>query len=319
MTAKNEIAWMKDGPFGLMVHWVRGTMPRAGAWEPDWQKACDAFDVNRFVDQVERSGAKWVIFPFGHISGGGFYCSPNAALERRVPGRCSERDLMMDIARELARRDVRLITYLHTEVDCDGFDARLREGLEWDDDPVDKRKFQRHLMDVIAEWSTRLGMLHSGWWFDGCYESREKSFMRTHTWNNTRFDFPQWDRAVKAGNSRAIYAMNPGANSFQCVDPKWEGYLGGEGNDLKYRPAGYREDGLPLHALIWIDCFWVHEKAPGEIEPPKYSAQELASYCRDWKKFGGGVTWNVGVYQDGTIAEASVERLHETAKLLGEK
>lgn len=313
------VPWMHAGPFGLMVHWVRGTMPRAGAWVSDWDRACDSFDVERFAAQVERSGARWVIFPFGHISGGGFYCSPNAHLESIAPGRCSRRDLVMDIADALQRRGIRLIAYLHAEVDCGGFDAALRDGMEWDADPVDKSKYQSHLMAVIREWSVRLGPRLSGWWFDGCYDSSAKSFLRTHTWDNRRFDFARWDEAVRAGNARSIYAMNPGANSFASVDARHEGYLGGEANDLAFTPAGPREDGLPWHALVWIDCFWVHEKEPGPIPPPKYTAGELAAYCRAWKRWGGGVTWNVGIYQDGTIAEASVERLAETAALLKER
>jgi hypothetical protein len=312
----HAIPWMAAGPFGVMVHYTRGTMPRAGAWEADWDRACDAFDVPRFADQVADAGARWAIFPFGHIAGGGYYCSPNAYLESRVPGRCSRRDLMTEIADALAARDVRLIAYLHTEVDCGGFDPALRDGLEWDDHPTDKRRFQHHWQSVIAEWSTRLGTRCAGWWFDGCYVAADKPFLRTRAWDNSRFDFPAWDAAVRAGNPNAIYAMNPGANSFACVNPTYEGYLGGEANDLTYRPTCPRDDGLPLHALVWIDCFWVHEKQPGEIEPPKYAAQALADYVRAWQRFGGGVTFNVGIYQDGLIAPPSVDRLREAARLI---
>ena len=164
-----EVKWMQDGPFGLMVHYLKETMPSQGKPVTDWNQMADAFPVKSFCDEVEHTGAKWLIFPFGQNNG--YYCSPNPVLERLLPSHCSERDLMREIAATLKGKGIRLIAYLPSEPDSAV--EEIRNAFGWDIDPVDKSGFQHVYMEFIRAWAERFGTLIDGWWFDGCYDAHK--------------------------------------------------------------------------------------------------------------------------------------------------
>ncbi|MDF2926340.1 MAG: hypothetical protein K0R57_5254 [Paenibacillaceae bacterium] len=305
------VEWMQQGPFGLMVHYLKQTLPREGAAVHDWNEAVDRFPVKAFCREVEGTGAGWLIFTIGQNNG--FYCSPNPVLEQWLPGRCSRRDLILEIAMDLKRRGIRFLAYLPAEVDT--ADEALREALGWDLHPADKTVFQERYMRVIEAWAQRFGTCLDGWWFDGCYNSGEKSFMRTHQWTNDRFDYARWAKACRAGNPAAVISMNPGADAMKIVFPDQD-YLGGETNKLEPLPDGPQVDGMQWHALTWLDCFWIHEKRIGPIDPPRFSDEELYRYLSYCRSKGGAVTLNAGIYQDGALAEATAAQLRRVSKLL---
>jgi hypothetical protein len=66
------------------------------------------------------------------------------------------------------------------------------------------------------------------------------------------------------------------------------------------------------HALVPIDCEWMHG-GPGPMPPPKYSDADLLRFVKDCKAVGGAVTLNVGIYQEGHMAKASVAQLGRLA------
>jgi len=46
----SRAAWMRDGKFGMMVHWIPpGPPPRYGRRLKDVNKAVDRFDLDRFL------------------------------------------------------------------------------------------------------------------------------------------------------------------------------------------------------------------------------------------------------------------------------
>ncbi|MFD2331734.1 alpha-L-fucosidase [Cohnella sp. GCM10020058] len=309
-----EIDWMQQGPFGLMVHYLKQVKPKDGAPIEDWDELVDAFPVASFCREVEATGAKWLIFTLGQNNG--YYCSPNPVLEALLPGRCSKRDLALEIATNLEARGIRFIAYLPSEVDT--ADEALRDAFGWDIDPSDKSVFQERYMDFIRSWSERWGAAVDGWWFDGCYDAAVMSFMRTHGWNNGRFDYASWAGAAKAGNPAAVVSMNPGADEMGYAFAEQD-YLGGEANDLKQLPTGPLVDGMQWQALVWMDCFWMHDRdAEGTIPPPRFTEDEMYAYTAACRRQGGAVTWNIGVYQEGTLSEPSADRLARVAERLRE-
>jgi len=312
-----KIDWMANGPYGVMVHWVKATRPAPGAPDiVDWDERVDRFDVGAFCDQIEETGASWLIFPFGHVGGGGYFNSPNSVIEAAFPGQCSRRDLSLEIAQELAKRGIRFLGYMFTEWDTAGNVSReFASAMGWEDDPVDKSRFQENLYALVEQWSTRLGPLLSGWWFDGCYDAAEKSFLLEHEWTNERFDPARFAAAARAGNPESVISMCPGANSYACVFPEIEDYLAGEANDLQRRPEAGLIFGLQWHVLAWIDCFWVHEK-DGTMAPPKYSDDELIAYLAHADAVGAGVTLNLGIYQDGRIGETTLDQMRRVREAL---
>jgi hypothetical protein len=252
---------------------------------------------------------KWMIFPFGQNNG--YYCSNNEFLEKLLPGRCSKRDLMMEIAVIMKDKGIRLIAYLPSEVDK--ADPELREIFGWDISPTDKSIFQERYMAFIKAWAEKFGDLIGGWWFDGCYNAAEKNFCRTREWSNKRFDYQRWSAAARAGNSDAVIDMCPGAEAMKYAFIEQD-YLAGEVNTLNNLPKGPLIDGMQWHSLVWLDCFWMHSKAPGTIVPPRFTNEELLNYVQSCHDKGGGVTLNVGIYQDGTMAEDTVDQIKYVAK-----
>ena len=64
------------------------------------------------------------------------------------------------------------------------------------------------------------------------------------------------------------------------------------------------------HGLLPIDCAWGYdEPATGPMSPPKYSDADLFSFVRQCLHVGGGVTLNVGIFQEGHMPDATLQQL----------
>ena len=298
----SKVQWM-SGHYGIMVHFLSHIGAREGNKKLSPDAMADTFDVKKFADEAEKMGASWVIFPFGQNTG--FYWSKNPYLEERVPNCCSRRDLIMELADELISRNMRFIAYLPTEMDAQN--EVMRAAFAWDESS-DKKEFMRRYIPVVRYYAEKFGKKISGWWFDGCYTASEKCFLRTRDWSNERFDKKLWFEAAKAGNLDAAIAMCNGANHMSCVFWEEEEYLPGEVNDLTHVPWEYDSEEKQWHALTWLDCSWMLPE--GEKMPePKYSDEELFGYVKACLEKRGAVTLNIGIYEDGTLAEKTVEQV----------
>lgn len=318
-SAPHRADWMQQYPFGLMVHWIApGPAPLAGRHLRDLNAAVNAFDLDRFMADFERTGAGWLIFTIGQNST--VYASPNPVMDRLVgPGHCSGRDLVGEIAQRIHALGKRFIGYLPAEINAP---EKLHEGFAWN--PKDQSEFQRRYTDFIRAYSVRFGPLLDGWWFDGCY-----------TWEafpNSTYNWPLWFDAARAGNTNAIVAFNDGSFCVGNTNPvtTLQDFLSGEiellqdsqirlGRDTNaplYLPTGRFAPGnrTQWHALAPIDCnrSWSHEKA-GPLAPPSYPDEELLSFLKNCRKVGGVVTFNVGISQEGRLGEQTVNQLHRLA------
>ncbi len=176
-------------------------------------------------------------------------------------------------------------------------------------------------MEIVRVYSEQWGSLVDGWWFDSCYDSNAKNFLRTYGagWDNSRFNIPEWFAAARAGNALALVAMNSGVSKDRhtCVFPEREDYLAGESNDLSIRPGNTElQDGKQWHGLVWLDCLWGHFEKPGMIGPPRFSDEQLLDYLDEYRRYGGAVTFNIGIYEDGTLAEATMTQLERLGRTL---
>lgn len=297
---------MQKGPFGLMVHWLKATAPKEGRHITDWNEKVDRFDLDTMIDTVADSGAGWLIFTLGQNEG--VYNTHNDYLESILPGRCSRRDLGLEVARACTERGIRFVAYLPAEVRLQ--DEGIRGAFGWGETPAELEVFQDRYQKFIRAFAEHLGEHLHGWWFDGCYQCVRSGF----TWDNTRFDWDAWGGAVRAGNPEAVYAMNPGANTYQPVSMD-EDYLGGEANDLSVKPGGptvplIGEPCVQWHALTYLDCVWGHSHV-GEMPPPRFWNDELFAWVKTCHLNGGAVTLNVGIYQDGSIDPKTVAQLQD--------
>lgn len=298
-----------SGNYGIMVHFLPTSAPRSGEKQTDYNLMAREFPVEAFVERVSGMGATWVIFPFGQNSG--FYWSPNANIEKRIPGRCSKRDLVLELAEALKKKRIRFIGYIPSEMDSQTED--MRNAFFWDTSS-DKKEFMALYLPVIEEYGEKFGDFLDGWWFDGCYTACEKTWLRTTDWNNNRFDKKEWFRAAKAGNKNRIIAMCTGANHMGYVFEE-EDYLAGETNNLDQFPWNFSEDKKQWHALTWLDCRWMHEEV-GKIVPPRFTDEEIMLYVKSCTAAQGAVTLNIGIYEDGTMAEETVEQVKRIKPLL---
>lgn len=297
----NQASWMA-GKYGIMVHYLPESAPRSGKKQTDYPVMAEKFDVDLFVKKRKEMGAAWVIFPFGQNSG--FYWSPNAAIEKYSPDRCANRDLVMEIAVALKRENISMIAYLPTEMD--GQSEEMRRAYSWDES-ADKKEFMRKYSEVLREYGEKFGGLIAGWWFDGCYNAKDKAFLRTRDWDNTRFDKENWITTVKAGYKERIFAMCTGANQMGYVFEEEE-YLAGEASGLERYPSDLELPGKQWHCLFWLDCPWGHTTV-GEIEPPKFGDEALIRYVKICLAQKGALTLNIGIYEDGTLAEKTVQQI----------
>lgn len=299
-----QIQWMQDGPFGVMVHYVKGILPRHGQAEVDFNRMVEQFDVDHFVEQIAQTGAKWLFFTLGQNTG--FYCSPNAYLESLISGCCSDRDLFGEVAGAVHAKGLRMVAYLPTEVDLQS--EAIRQALAWDSSGPGKQEFQNRYQKMIECWAKCHGRCIDGWFFDGCYDSHDKKFMRTHDWSNTRFDPQQWTAACRAGNSDAIFTMNAGMGYPHVVLPNQD-FDSGEFNDLRFLPEGPTSLGMQSHVLTWLDCRWLHNEIQGEIVSPRFDDDELFAFVEHHRRVGSAVTLNVGIYADGQLAQPTLAQL----------
>ncbi|MEO2021780.1 MAG: alpha-L-fucosidase, partial [Pirellulaceae bacterium] len=102
--------WLAEADYGLMFHYeaFKNHSPES------YNQAVDSFDVVQFAEAVESSRADYIIFVVGQHWGK--YCAPNSAYEKLLGVTngvwTSKRDLIMEIGRELAKRDIKLILYM---------------------------------------------------------------------------------------------------------------------------------------------------------------------------------------------------------------
>ncbi len=96
--ARASVDWLIETGYGLMFHWTSGTPQRDGS-RKSYEEAINDFDVEKFANMIEETGAGYVIFPIGHAES---YCpAPIDSWERIHPGQTTRRDLIEELANAL--------------------------------------------------------------------------------------------------------------------------------------------------------------------------------------------------------------------------
>lgn len=290
--------WMVAAKYGVMFHWTSETKPRSGA-----PKAyCDAvrdFNVDRFADMVSQMGAGYVVFTTSHA--GFYFPGPNPVIDSVLPGRTCPRDLIGDMARALAKRDVRLEIYFHPGHD----DAQWWHRTHFNDD---KAAYFDLWCKVIRSIGRRYGKQLAGFWFDDA------------AFTYYPFDAP-WEKmtaAAKAGNPGRLIAYNSwilpklndfyevfaGENEFSQAMIDGDGYLpvGGTG-----KFTGGPQEGLQGQITTIVNGDWGHFKLNTPIGPPKYSAAVMIAKIKDAVSRRNVPLLDVEIYQDGTISPQTLQ------------
>ncbi len=337
--------WLRESGYGLMFHYeaFKNHTPES------YNKTVDSFDVVRFADSVESTGAGHVIFVVGQHWGK--YCAPNSVYEKLLGVEngvwTSRRDLIMEIGKELAKRDVRLILYMtarapmrHYKVikamgdtlpSIDGKPAgpkvdpmshpRRVKGFRRSENQAPNPTFLKNWGEVCGEWSQRYGKLVSGWWFDGyktemrdAYEDLKKEPHNVDT----------WVRGVLSGNPSAELAFNAGAHPILslCTNGKLcphQTFTSGENHEFHQKvkkgkgklltPRNFpAPKGVVWHLLLPVSKGW------GAGEESRFDLDTLKDRLDLINAEGGAVTLDTPIASDGTIPPGVLRFLREMGK-----
>jgi len=305
--ARANTDWLARLRYGIGVHWTAQSVPRQGT-PLTFQDAVEAFDLKAFVEQVRYAGADYVLFTATHALQ--MLPAPNSALDRILPGRTCTRDLIGELSAALAVHRLPLLVYWNHS--CNGkSDPAWREAVGYDG--KDKTRFADHLIDIVGCMGQRYGKSVRAWWFDSPYSLDPSGPHNSVTTDMTGFRFP-WERmtvAAKAGFAERLVTYNAGVDETYLYTAHQD-YWAGEMNDLKH-PAGNRYQSNGLQWFGWTcldDRSWVHAKRDTAIVQPLYGDAELAAYVRTCRDHQAPMTFNLGIYQDGTMSQSSLDLLH---------
>jgi alpha-L-fucosidase len=310
--AQQRASWMK-GQWGIMNHYLADWKSQTENIPMNverWNRMIDQFDVDGLARQIASTGAGYYILTIGQNSG--YYLSPNKVYDQItgiVPGKCSHRDLVADMAVALAKYNIRLIVYLPS-----GAPAKDKEActaLQWQNgpQPFANKDFQVKWEQIIREWSVRWGKNISGWWFDGCY------------WPNTMYrsdvapNFASFAAAARAGNPDAAVAFNPGVVYRTISITPYEDYIAGEIDKPELiaikRDFEGKVDGAQLHILSFLGEKW-------GMGLPRFSTDQVIGWSRSVTKKGGAFTWDVPVDSNGLMQQVFIDQLIQLGKALKE-
>ena len=289
----------------------------------EWNRRIDSFRASDLADQLQECGAGYLFLTIGQNSG--FYCSPNETYDsfvQRKPSRCSQRDLIMDLAMELEKRDIRMMAYL--PAGAPAYDEVAAKALEWEDGFHNPEKpdwlrdlgkglrlesFQRKWESIILEWGKRWGRHVHGWWIDGCYFPES---MYDHADPPNMGSFAA---ALRAGNPDRILGFNYGPRFRQRLQEVTEhgdftaGHSKGNGkNGFLYACPGRWVGADQYHVLQILGEDW----GRGD---PTFPDGFLVAYLRYLRDRHGVITFDVPIGLDGILPDAFVDQLSRSSSV----
>jgi len=303
-----------SGSWGMGFHYLQDKFPETmNGGSKEWNDAVNAFDVNKFADGVQRAGAKWVLFTLGQNSG--YYCAPNATLDKysgyKAGQKNSTRDLPMDLIKALRAKGIRLVLYLPSNAPA--ADSTIAKGLgltqmnggNW----VINQTFLTRWSEVIAEWSKRYGTDLSGWWFDGWYSG--SGFTASYG--------KYYADAVRAGNPQGVFCVNTGlaANGLK-LGSNYADHSALEAKDLNYKCTGrwLTSTNGTVGPLQWATFTLLGGGWWTEGSKDRYTEKEVKDYMTSTMGNGGGITWATYVNYKGDVSERQIKLLSTAAPVL---
>jgi hypothetical protein len=303
---RSDTRWFQKCRYGLMCHWTSESFPRRGERKP-YDQAVREFDVEGFAQQVQQTGAGFVVFTTSHAHH--FFPAPLESLDHILPGRTARRDLVADLADALGRRGVKLFLYYHLGASSDP--AWLKATGFWE---TDTRRLFNNWMAMISEVGQRYGDRLAGWWFD---DGAVSYYYRSAPWERLV-------TAAKSGNAQRLIAFNPwelpSPTEFQdyfCgegnTDPGMGGSVSIGGNGLI---SSGSHQGLQACATLITEQDWIHARKDTDIGPPKWNGPQLAALLKEFIARKNVPIFNLEIYQEGLLSPNSVELFRQAASQL---
>ena len=301
-THRASTDWFVKAGYGVMFHWTDFTQPRDGIKMP-YPDAVNAFDVDAFARLIDAMGAAYVLLTLNHAHP---HCpAPIQSWEAIHPGWTTRRDLLGDIAGALEKHGIRFLLYINSPVLTKLGDIGPTGLYEL---TCSEEQFTEIHKNVLTEIGSRYREKLAGYWFDSWYQSLA-------AYPNVPIDSIY--RYCKVGNPGRITAFNFWI--FPVLAP-WLDYWAGELNDLqnpfnsRYIQKGAGA-GLQAHGLLSMLPSWVHGETD-PIPPPQFSAEDLTAYVKANMEHQAVTTINIGIYQDGTIEQSSLDVMRQLRRAI---
>jgi hypothetical protein len=297
--SRSSAKWLGDAQYGLMFQWGQWGYPEHGDRKP-WPKMIDDFNIEKFADMVQSTGARYVIW--SPVWRSFYFPAPIQSIEQAMPGHTSERDLIGDLADALNRRGIKLMLYFN------GSALTNFRGADPNQVGTDAQ-FRKIWIAITTEVGKRYGNRIAGWFIDeGWYPS----------------PFEEENRALKAGYRRRLVSFNdwirPRTTDFQDVE-FGEGFNGLNDGAGKLFPDGppaggdgiYVEGphkGLQAHGMFVLDGpDWGIWRPDTVIAKPKLTEEQIVEMARDAKVHHVAISFDILMYEDGTVSPASLDAI----------
>lgn len=310
---KKNTLWFRKLGWGVFIHFLG----RKEMSADEWNECVGAFDAAGLAKQLKEVGAGYLIFTIGQCSG--HFCAPNETYDKLTgitPSRCSQRDLIADIYKELNKLGIELLVYIASEgpaLDHEAAEA-LKSPMHWskipnfnhpdNDNPHWARyrapEYYRKWEKVLQEWSLRWGKKVRGWWVDGAY-GKNYRFPENEPPNLKTFK-----DAITSGNPEAIVAFNSGLEKRLIGYTKHNDYTAGEFAwslpEFTGSTVIEEEKEMQAHSLIYQGNSW------GGAEP-RFRDDLFVGYTKYVISQGGVLSWDVGTNKNGLITDANYRQL----------
>lgn len=310
LSMRKKPDWFKNAGYGLMFQWTNRATPPQGDIKP-WEEKVNDFDLESFLQLVDDSGAAYVMWS---ITWGNHYLSaPIKSLDDIIKGRTTSRDLLGEMADELAKRDVKLIFYYHYGYDCNHSidkDWMVASGGYL----PDKTEFFKNWVSIVTEIGERYGEKLHGWWYDGGQRYYNCHFDNSYgDQGPLSVSFKELTEASRIGNPERIVAYN------SWIKPRlteYQDFYGGEGarsfsglDDGSFS-SGPKE-GLQAHGCFILEKDWGHIKKNTPIPSPRYDINKMVKMMEKALANKYPLSINMEMYEDGSVSPESAALLKE--------
>jgi S1-C subfamily serine protease len=292
--------WLSQAKYGVMFQWGQWGYPKHGQAKA-WPKMIDDFDVPRFVNLVEQTGAGYVIWSATWRTY--YFPAPIKAIDHVLPGRTAARDLIGELADALGKKGIRLILYYHEgHPDAEWW---KRNWVSTDD----KDKFCNNLCAILNEVGLRYGPRLAGWMFDDGMLFYPAPFERI-------------GKAAKAGNPARLISYNP------WVLPRltdFQDFYFGEGFQGNTSTAvgspgiftAGAQQGLLAHGSLPLDGpDWGIFKPETKITAPFFAPDHAVAMVQAASAHSQVLSFNLLMYEDGSVSPKSLEVMRSVRKVI---
>lgn len=299
------------GKYGLFLHYLASK--NSDGTTEGWNQSVRSFNVNELAKTAHNVGASWVTLTL--TQNDGKYCIPMPELEEMtgLSGLGTDRDLVNDLYAALSQYGIKLMLYWIPGAPA-GFDdtataiaaklgATERTGEKKTGDWALNDATVDNMAQIMSAVSRRYGDKITGWWIDGCYDG-ETNFTAAYA--------TQEAAALRAGNAQALVAFNAGTRYGDCRFAE-ESYTAGETCHYlrvkddpftNYSASGqYSSKGYQRHFLTFLGDNWGKSNCIYDTDAlVRHSADNILAK-------GAAITFDVGVFNDGSIAPEQVNQL----------